>query len=128
MEEENVIALIRQFGQWLKQGFGWLIDVFVTICSWGISQVEALLNIRLTISPTLPDLIPLLVILILLLIVAWLLRNVWYRIRAMISVVIDAIGMLIMALVGVTTFFGSIGAVCFIVLWATGHTNFASLR
>jgi hypothetical protein len=31
--------LIREFGAWLKQGFGWLVDVIVFGCLWGISQV-----------------------------------------------------------------------------------------
>jgi hypothetical protein len=36
--------LIREFGAWLKQGFGWLVDVIVFGCLWGISQVSRLLN------------------------------------------------------------------------------------
>jgi hypothetical protein len=35
--------LIREFGAWLKQGFGWLVDVIVFGCLWGISQVSRLL-------------------------------------------------------------------------------------
>ena len=34
--------LIREFGAWLKQGFGWLVDVIVFGCLWGISQVSRL--------------------------------------------------------------------------------------
>jgi hypothetical protein len=34
--------LIRKFGAWLKQGFGWLVDVIVFGCLWGISQVSRL--------------------------------------------------------------------------------------
>ena len=30
--------LIREFGAWLKQGFGWLVDVIVFGCLWGISH------------------------------------------------------------------------------------------
>jgi hypothetical protein len=36
--------LIRDFGSWLKQGFGWLVDVIVFGCLWGISQVSRLLG------------------------------------------------------------------------------------
>src|SRR5579863_4335454 len=39
--------LIREFGAWLKQGFGWLIDVIVFGCLWGISQVSLLLDTQL---------------------------------------------------------------------------------
>jgi hypothetical protein len=35
--------LIREFGAWLKQGFGWLVDVIVFGCLWGISQVSRFL-------------------------------------------------------------------------------------
>jgi hypothetical protein len=36
--------LIREFGAWLKQGFGWLIDVIVFGCLWGIGQISRLLG------------------------------------------------------------------------------------
>jgi hypothetical protein len=36
--------LIREFGEWLKQGFGWLIDVIVLGCLWGVDQISRLLN------------------------------------------------------------------------------------
>ena len=39
--------LIREFGAWLKQGFGWLVDVIVFGCLWGISQVSRLLGTNL---------------------------------------------------------------------------------
>jgi hypothetical protein len=39
--------LIREFGAWLKQGFGWLVDVIVLGCLWGISQVSRLLGTHL---------------------------------------------------------------------------------
>jgi hypothetical protein len=32
--------LIREFGAWLKQGCGWLVDVIVFGCLWGISQAS----------------------------------------------------------------------------------------
>ena len=39
--------LIREFGAWLKQGFGWLVDVIVFGCLWGISQVSRLLGTQM---------------------------------------------------------------------------------
>ena len=38
--------LIREFGAWLKQGFGWLVDVIVFGCLWGISQVSRLFSVQ----------------------------------------------------------------------------------
>ena len=34
--------LVQQFGAWLKQGFGWLVDVIVFGCLWGIRQMSRL--------------------------------------------------------------------------------------
>src|SRR5574339_653683 len=45
--------LIREFGAWLKQGFGWLVDVIVFGCLWGISQVSRLLGTHLGGAPIL---------------------------------------------------------------------------
>jgi hypothetical protein len=42
-EDFRMEHLIREFGAWLKQGFGWLVDVIVFGCLWGISQVSRLL-------------------------------------------------------------------------------------
>jgi hypothetical protein len=39
--------LIREFGAWLKQGFGWLVDVIVFGCLWGVTQVSRLFGTQL---------------------------------------------------------------------------------
>jgi hypothetical protein len=49
--------LIREFGAWLKQGFGWLVDVIVFGCLWGISQVSRLLGTHLGGAPILKILV-----------------------------------------------------------------------
>ena len=36
--------LIREFGGWLKQGFGWLVDVIVFVCLWGVGQVSQVIR------------------------------------------------------------------------------------
>ena len=45
--------LIREFGTWLKQGFGWLVDVIVFGCLWGISQISRLLGTQVGSAPIL---------------------------------------------------------------------------
>ena len=45
--------LIREFGAWLKQGFGWLVDVIVFGCLWGISQVSRVLATQVGSAPIL---------------------------------------------------------------------------
>jgi hypothetical protein len=45
--------LIQEFGAWLKQGFGWLVDVIVFGCLWGIGQISRLLSTQLGGAPIL---------------------------------------------------------------------------
>jgi hypothetical protein len=123
-----MIVLIRQFGQLLKQLFGWLVDVFVTACVWGISQVVHLFNTHITIASS--NIVALLIVLILFVLfgwlVYWLFFNIWYRIELALRMVGNAIGILLMALVVVTTGFAGVGVVCFLASWLIGHI--ASLR
>ena len=62
--------LIREFGAWLKQGFGWLVDVIVFGCLWGISQVSRLLGTHLGLLRS-KDYSACLVLLLLLYVVYW---------------------------------------------------------
>ena len=58
--------LIREFGIWLKQGFGWLVDVIVFGCLWGISQVSRVLGTHVGGAPILKIVVLVLVLLLLL--------------------------------------------------------------
>jgi hypothetical protein len=58
--------LIREFGALLKQGFGWLVDVIVFGCLWGISQVSRLLGMQLGSPPILKIVVLVLVVLLIL--------------------------------------------------------------
>ena len=63
--------LIREFGAWLKQGFGWLVDVIVFGCLWGISQVSRLLGTQLGSAPILKIVVLVLVLLLILYAFYW---------------------------------------------------------
>jgi putative copper export protein len=63
--------LIREFGAWLKQGFGWLVDVIVFGCLWGISQVSRLLGTQWGSLPILKIIVVVLVLLLLLYAFYW---------------------------------------------------------
>jgi hypothetical protein len=63
--------LIREFGAWLKQGFGWLVDVIVFGCLWGISQVSRLLGTHLGGASIVKILVLVLVLLLLLYVFYW---------------------------------------------------------
>src|SRR5262245_17520999 len=63
--------LIREFGAWLKQGFGWLVDVIVFGCLWGISQVSRLLGTHFAGAPIVKIVVLVLVLLLLLYAFYW---------------------------------------------------------
>src|SRR5262245_66499421 len=109
--------LIRQFGTWLKQGFGWLIDVFVYGCVWGISQISRLLGVHVGASAD--SLIALVIALLLIILLIWLFYSVIWRfvglIRWALEQVAYAIGVLLMLLVGVSGLLTGVGLVVGIV-------------
>jgi hypothetical protein len=97
--------LIREFGAWLKQGFGWLVDVIVFGCLWGISQVSRLLGTHLGGAPILKIVALVLVLLLLLYAFYW----VFGRFIGVIRWALDRIAYAL----GVILFSGrSIGSVC----------------
>jgi hypothetical protein len=63
--------LIREFGAWLKQGFGWLVDVIVFGCLWGISEVSRLFGTHFGGAPILKIVVLVLVLLLLLYAFYW---------------------------------------------------------
>src|SRR5262249_24218673 len=76
-KEDAMEQLIRQFGTWLKQGFGWLIDVFVYGCVWGISQISRLLGVHVGASAD--SLIALVIAILLVILLIWLFYAVIWR-------------------------------------------------
>ena len=120
--------LIRQFGTWLKQGFGWLIDVFVYGCVWGISQISRLLGVHVGASAD--SLIALVIAILLVILLIWLFYAVIWRfvglIRWALEQVAYALGVLIMMLAGVSGFLASVGLVVAIVLWVLANVHLAS--
>jgi hypothetical protein len=121
-----VVELIRQFGQWLKQGFGWLVEVFVTISTWGITQVSRLLGTHLKFAPTEQVLVSILIALLVVALLVWLFAGLWYRIRIALDMVVNAVGILFMALVVVATTFGGLGVISYLVLWVMSNVNVVS--
>ena len=63
--------LIQEFGAWLKQGFGWLVDVIVFGCLWGISQISRLVGTPLGGAPILKIVVLVPVLLLLLYAFYW---------------------------------------------------------
>ena len=64
--------LVQEFGAWLKQGFGWLVDVIVFGCLWGIRQISRLFGTQFGDASILRIVVFILVLLILLFACYWL--------------------------------------------------------
>jgi len=118
--------LIRGFGAWLKQGFGWLIDVFVFGCLWGISQVSRLLGTHFTGAPILKIVVLVLVLLLLFYAFYWVLRRFIAVIRWALDRIAYALGVILLALAMVSGVFASAGLVAAVVIWTMSNLNLGS--
>jgi hypothetical protein len=118
--------LIREFGSWLKQGFGWLIDVFVFGCLWGISQVSRLLGTHVSGAPILKIVVLVLVLLLLLYAFYWAFRRFIGVIRWALDRISYALGVILFTAAVVSGVFASTGLVAAVVIWAMSNINLAS--
>jgi hypothetical protein len=118
--------LIQEFGAWLKQGFGWLIDVFVFGCLWGISQVSRLLATHLSGAPLLKIIVLVLVLLLLLYAFYWVFGRFISVIRWALDRIAYALGVILFTAAIVSGVFASAGLVAAVVIWTMGNINLAS--
>ena len=118
--------LIREFGAWLKQGFGWLIDVFVFGCLWGISQVSRLLGTHLSGAPILKIVVLVLVLLLLLYAFYWVFGRFIKVIRWALDRIAYALGVILFTAAIVSGVFASAGIVAAVVIWAMSNITLAS--
>jgi hypothetical protein len=118
--------LIQEFGAWLKQGFGWLIDVFVFGCLWGISQVSRLLGTHLTGAPILKLVVLVLVLLVLLYAFYAVFGRFISAIRWALDRIAYALGIILFTAAIVSGVFASAGLVAAVVIWTMGNINLAS--
>ena len=115
--------LIREFGQWLKQGFGWLIDVIVFGCLWGVDQISRLLNANWGGAPILKILVLLLIVLLILYAFYWVFRRFIGVIRWALNRIAYALGVILFSAVVVSFVFASAGVVAALVLWVMRNLN-----
>lgn len=118
--------LIREFGVWLKQGFGWLVDVIVFGCLWGINEVSRLFNTQLGGA----SLFRVLVLVLVLLVVLYLFYAVFGRLIGLIRWALDriayALGAILFSAAVVSGAFAGAGLVAAVVLWVMGNVTLAS--
>ncbi len=118
--------LIREFGAWLKQGFGWLIDVFMFGCLWGISEVSRLLGTHLSGPPILNIIVLLLVLLLLLYVFYWVFGRLIGVIRWALDRIAYALGVILFTAAVVSGVFASAGLVAAVVIWTMSNIHVAS--
>jgi hypothetical protein len=117
--------LIREFGAWLKQGFGWLVDVIVFGCLWGISQISRLLGTQLGGAPILKIVVLVLVLLLLLYAFYWVFGRFIGVIRWALDRIAYALGIILFSAAVVSGVFASAGLVAAVAIWTMGNMNLA---
>jgi hypothetical protein len=118
--------LIREFGAWLKQGFGWLVDVIVFGCLWGISQVSRLFSMQMGSAPILKMAVFVLVLLLILYAFYWVFGRFIGVIRWALDRIAYALGVILFSAVVVAGVFASAGLVAAVAIWVMGNINLAS--
>ena len=118
--------LIREFGAWLKQGFGWLVDVIVFGCLWGISQISRLLGTQLSSAPILKIVVLVLVLLLILYGFYWVFGRFIGVIRWALDRIAYALGVILFSATVVSGVFASAGLVAVVVTWVMGNINLAA--
>ena len=117
--------LIREFGAWLKQGFGWLVDVIVFGCLWGISQVSRLLSTQLGDAPILKIVVLVLVLLLILYAFYWVFGHFIGVIRWALNRIGYALGVILFSAAVVSGVFASAGVVAAVAIWVMDNVNLA---
>ena len=118
--------LIRDFGSWLKQGFGWLVDVIVFGCLWGIGQVSRLLSTHLGGAPILKMVAFVLVLLLLLYAFYFVFVRFIGVIRWALDRIAYALGVILFSAAVVSAVFASAGLVAAMAIWVMNNINLAS--
>jgi hypothetical protein len=118
--------LIREFGSWLKQGFGWLVDVIVYGCLWGISQVSRLLGTHLGGASLVKIVVFALVLLLLLYAFYFMFVRFIGVIRWALDRIAYALGVILFSAAVVSGVFASAGLVSVLVIWVMSNINLAS--
>src|SRR6201982_2094559 len=118
--------LIREFGAWLKQGFGWLVDVIVFGCLWGIGQISQLVCAHWGGAPILKILVLLLLLLLILYAFYWVFGRFIGVIRWALNRIAYALGVILFSAAVVSGVFASAGLVAAVAIWVMGNVNLAS--
>ena len=118
--------LIQEFGAWLKQGFGWLVDVIVFGCLWGISQISRLLGTQLGSAPILKLVVLVLVLLLLLYAFYMVFGRLISVIRWALDRIAYALGVILFTAAIVSGVCAGAGLVAAVAMWTMSNINVAA--
>ena len=118
--------LIREFGAWLKQGFGWLVDVIVFGCLWGISQISRLVGTQWGSLPLQKIVVLVLLLLLFLYAFYWVFGRFIGVIRWALNRIAYALGIILFSAAVVSGVFASAGLVAAAAIWTMANINIAS--
>ena len=118
--------LIREFGEWLKQGFGWLVDVIVFVCLWGIGQISKLFAMNISGAPIVKLLLLLLLLLLILYALYWMFRRFIGTLRWAFDRIAYALGAILFSAAVVSAMFAGAGLVAAVVIWLMGNIHLAA--
>jgi hypothetical protein len=118
-------SLIRAFGEWLKQGFGWLIDVIVFGCLWGVGQISRLIATQWGGTPILKIIVLVIVLLLILAVFYWVFRRFIRVIRWALDRIAYALGVILIGAAVVSIMFAGAGAAAAVTLWVMRNLNMA---
>jgi hypothetical protein len=115
--------LIREFGAWLKQGFGWLVDVIVFGCLWGIGHISRLLGTQLSGASIFNIVVLILVLLVVLYVFYWAFGRFINVIRMALNRIAYAIGVVLFAAALVSSVLATAGLVAAVIIWIMGNIH-----
>ena len=106
--------------------FGWLVDVIVFGCLWGISQVSRVLGTHVGGAPVMKIVVLVLVLLLLLYAFYFVFGRFIGVIRWALDRIAYALGVILFSAAVVSGVFASAGLVAAVTLWVMGNINLAS--
>lgn len=118
--------LVQEFGTWLKQGFGWLVDVIVFGCLWGIRQISRLFDTQFGGGSALKIVVLVLVLLLLLCGCYWVFSRFIGVIRWALDRVAYALGTILLGAVFVSGVFATAGLVAAVAIWVMRNISLAA--
>jgi hypothetical protein len=103
-----IIQFFGRLGQWIKEGFGLVVDLLIAVIQWGLSQANGLLTARFRVDASLEIILVVILLILVGWLIVWFFRGFWRWARYL----VEWIAWFLAALVGALAGFAG---VCFVV-------------